>query len=83
MTNYLHQQKQIGDGFSSQGLAIFRVGQYHQSYEWSGKGLEYLQTIKKDIPPKQIKEREYQLYILMNCSLVQMPYSPEKRQKLE
>ena len=45
--------------------------------------MEYLQTIKKDIPPKELKEREYQLYHLMNGSLVKMPTTPENWQKLE
>ena len=31
ITNYLHQQKQIGDGFDCQGWAMYRVGEYNQS----------------------------------------------------
>ena len=66
MTNYLHQQKQIGEGFRCQGWAIYEVGQYSQNYEWSGKGLEYLHTTKHDILPIELKEMEYDLYALMN-----------------
>ena len=62
---------------------MYGVGEYNQSYEWSGKGLEYLQIIKNHIPPKELKKKEYDLYLLMNNSLVQMLTTPEKMKKLE
>ena len=44
--NFLHQEKRINGGFSSQGRAMYEMAEYEQSEKWSQKGLQYIEQIK-------------------------------------
>ena len=83
ITNYLFQEKRIHGGFTSQGEAMYEMGEYAQVCSWVEKGLDHIGTVEKEMPLKMAMERKYHLYNLQSVSLHIMPRNEEANRKLE